>query len=471
MNSLLMDILSIQSYSGQEDLMMEFIKEKVKEFGCEVFEDKRNIYVTKGYPLENGYPCIVSHTDTVHKIVPKNEYRVIHDKEDDIVFAYNPVKKSFTGVGGDDKNGIYIALCMLKDLPSCKAAFFHSEEMGTIGSREADMDFFKDILYVLQCDRRGNSDFITDISGPLSSQEFQDDIKDTITSFGYSFMNGMTTDVGALASKNIGVSVANMSCGYYNPHCDDEIIVMTDLNNTLDMVSTLMMSLTKKYSFTRPEPTYVYHGGYGRYKGAKYASKEGRSYGDGYGYLDGYDYDDFYEGVNGKAYYGGYGKVGANKKDKNAKHKASLPKTTPLVDTLPFDEDDLDALYRGDHLKNEELYLHFLLIMLGWEPIYEQVYMYPSADPEYKFLSEFKVSEVTMQLGALEVNSAWDQATDIKEERKITKALTWSDDNLSRKSVDVLQTCWGCTDSFPISELKGPQQLCNTCTKTLTEGI
>lgn len=54
-----------------------------------------------------------------------------------------------------------------------KCAFFVQEETGCIGSGEADMDFFADCRFVLQCDRKGDSDLVTRISGmDLCSEEF-----------------------------------------------------------------------------------------------------------------------------------------------------------------------------------------------------------------------------------------------------------------------------------------------------------
>ena len=65
------------------------------------------------------------------------------------------------------------------------------------------------------------------------------------------------TDVQKLTQRKVGISCANMSCGYYNPHTEHEIIVVKDTLNTKDMVYDILSSLTKRYDHVPAEPTYV----------------------------------------------------------------------------------------------------------------------------------------------------------------------------------------------------------------------
>jgi hypothetical protein len=259
-DNLFKSILEVQSYSGRVERMTQLITNLAKSFGATVKIDNGNVYVTKGKPKANGYPCMVAHTDTVHDIVADNEYSVGYDTTNGIIYAYNNVKRNFTGIGGDDKVGIYIALAAVRDFDSIKAAFFRDEEIGCVGSGLADLTFFSDCMYALQCDRRGNGDFINNISGTdISSAAFQNDIKDIIRRHDYSFTKGMTTDVGKLTSLGVGISCANMSCGYYNPHQPEEIIVVDDVENCKDMVYAIIYSLDNKYPHT-PPPKPVYSG-------------------------------------------------------------------------------------------------------------------------------------------------------------------------------------------------------------------
>lgn len=255
-NPLLYRVLSVQSESFECTKMQEFIFDECVELGCDVEFDKAgNLYVTKG--ISATYPCIVSHMDTVHKILPDNEYMVIAD--DNIAIAYNPVKNDVTGIGGDDKVGIYIALQMLRELDYCKAVFFVDEEVGCAGSSQAYMDFFLDCRFALQCDRKGNNDFVDSIFGTqLYGNDFHDAILPIITAYGYSETSGGLTDVYQLAENGIGIAVANMSCGYYNPHSDNEIVNLADVENCRRMVYEIMNTCTDYYGYKSVSKSWGY---------------------------------------------------------------------------------------------------------------------------------------------------------------------------------------------------------------------
>lgn len=262
MNELFLTILKLQSESYDCSKMQDFILEHSFQNDYTIdIDDCGNIYITKG--VSDSYPCIVAHMDTVHSILPDDEYCVIHD--DRVAMAYNPKHKQLVGIGGDDKVGIYIALRMMQDLDYCKAAFFVDEEVGCHGSMKANMSFFSDARFVLQCDRKGNSDFVSSIFyADLYSDEFSKDILPIISRYGYSESDGGLTDVYQLHENGIGICVANMSCGYYNPHSDDEMISLEDVDNCMCMVYEIMTNCTKVYKHSRSAyyPTKSY-GNYG----------------------------------------------------------------------------------------------------------------------------------------------------------------------------------------------------------------
>lgn len=236
---LLIDTLSVQTSSGQEEQMMRYIINfcitNVPSAKIEV--DSNNIYVTKG--SSDAYPCIVAHTDTVHDI--HKSFKVYDDNN--CLFAFSTDTGTQVGVGGDDKVGVWLALQMLLTQDIIKCAFFHSEEIGCVGSSQANMSWFKDVGYCLQGDRRGNTDFVNSISGELYSMCFAEDVAPIISKYGYKESSGAITDVGQLAENGIGVSVANMSCGYYAPHSDKEVVQFHDANNCLDMIMHIVNDL------------------------------------------------------------------------------------------------------------------------------------------------------------------------------------------------------------------------------------
>jgi hypothetical protein len=275
MKQLLLKVLNVQSESYDTTEMEKFIINDVESLGLEVVYDNGNMYVTKGTA---PYPCIVSHTDTVHKIIPQEDYTIIAN--DEFAIGFNKAKMEPTGCGGDDKVGIYICLQLLRDMDNIKVAFFRDEEVGCNGSYDANVKFFNDVRFVLQCDRRGNSDFVNEIYGvQLQSNRFKKQSAKIIRKYGYKPASGMLTDVYALAQIGVNVSVANMSCGYYNPHSDDETISFADVSNCLSMCYDLMIKMTDVYAIKR-EKVYAKPYSY---------SKPYKSYGGAWSDYDGWD--------------------------------------------------------------------------------------------------------------------------------------------------------------------------------------
>ena len=236
----LIETLAVQSVSGNDKLMVEFITKELIEIGCEFYHNEQdgNIYVSKGE--SDSFPCVVAHMDTVHKIVEDLYVLQVGHK----LTGFNRIKMEQTGIGGDDKVGIFIALECLRLFDNIKAVFFCDEEVGCFGSYEADMEFFDDCGFVLQCDRKGNKDFIHNADGtPLSSKPFRKAANKIMKDFGYKFEHGMMTDVMALKENGLKCSCANMSCGYYNPHSYNEYVDMKDVENCLDMVKQMIATM------------------------------------------------------------------------------------------------------------------------------------------------------------------------------------------------------------------------------------
>lgn len=447
MDELLKQILEVQSHSGKVKKMNKTIIEIANAFGCTIKVKDKSVYVTKGEPTPAGYPCMVAHTDTVHKIVPDDQYRVIHDVVHGVIYGYNPVKHEFTGIGGDDKVGLYITLYALRELPSFKAVFFRDEEIGCVGSNNADMNFFKDCMYILQCDRRNNSDFITKISGtPLSSQEFQQDILDIVSQRGYKYTDGMTTDVGALAKKQVGVSVANMSCGYYNPHSDDEIIDVAEMNNCRDMCMEIFATLNIAYPFIAPKPEpVVYNYNKGNYSGGAY---QGSLYGTS---------TDF-------------------SKMNDAEWKAWLDQKYPKIDSYnkaPFEVNrwkwinDID-----DYISDFMIDKHALIIAYGWEYFKKGFYrrgsgsdtmILPFSKFDFKNLHDSASDEIIDQYNKMigdyiDLTGAFDTKAD-DEDNVAENAF----DHLPSGSVVEMGICDGCAQTYLVEELDKRYHCCSGC--------
>lgn len=243
---LLKQLFKIYSPSGKEGYMTKFIKGFCKRIPDAKFEKDQvgNIYITRGE--SETYPCIVAHLDQVQKIHSK-DFKAY--ETDAIIFGYSVKHKRFEGLGADDKNGIWIALKCLESYDCIKIAFFVGEEIGCVGSSKANMEFFNDVRFVIEPDRRERNDLITSISGmELCSEEF---INDTgYARFGYKPTDGLMTDVMELKERGLGVSSINLSCGYYSPHTGNEFVVKKDLLNCLNFVRHIIETCTKIYHHT-----------------------------------------------------------------------------------------------------------------------------------------------------------------------------------------------------------------------------
>ena len=255
---LLKQLYEIHSPSGNEKKMRKFLKDWIKNNvpGATYTTDAMgNLYVCKGE--SNTYPCIVSHIDQVQKTHSKDFQAV---ETNDIIFGFSIENVHQEGLGADDKNGIWIALRCLQKFDILKCAFFVQEEVGCRGSNKADMTFFSDCRFVLQCDRKGGNDLIYNINGftELCSKEFLSAIG--YQEFGYKLEIGMMTDVEALKDNGLAVSALNMSCGYYRPHTDEEYTKKSELLNCLKFVEHIIETCTAVYQHENQLGW-----GYGRY--------------------------------------------------------------------------------------------------------------------------------------------------------------------------------------------------------------
>lgn len=294
---LLYELYKIYSPSTKEKKMRKFIKDYIRRNidGATYTQDKSgNVYVTKGEA--NTYPCIVAHMDQVQRIHSK-DFRVFGYEGK--LFGFSGDNCQMEGPGADDKNGIWVALKCLKKYDVMKCAFFVGEEIGCVGSSDADMTFFKDCRWVIQCDRKNGGDLITDASGTeLCSKEFVEALNPE--QFGYKETTGLMTDVMTLKENGLNVSCVNMSCGYYRPHTDQEYTEQSELENCLAFVEWIVENVTDVY------PHEYVNRWAGYYKGGKisnwydwYGKEDSDSdsddtYGSTFGGND-YEWDEAYE--------------------------------------------------------------------------------------------------------------------------------------------------------------------------------
>ena len=240
----LKEVLSIQSCSKDSSTMEDYIISQLQKINdIEYWQDEyNNIFVIAGNP-DKLVPCFICHTDTVHQIIP--HYKVIEDAG--VLFSINPKTYERVGVGGDDKVGIYICLKALQAYQHFRCVFFANEEIGCIGSNNCDMSFFDNCTVVLQADRKGNSDFIDFTNGiEIFGDDFFDAIQPILTKYNYKVKEGLYTDVGTLKQRGLEVAAANISCGYYDPHSDNEYVVTADVERCKELMFTIASKCTEK---------------------------------------------------------------------------------------------------------------------------------------------------------------------------------------------------------------------------------
>ena len=144
-----------------------------------------NLFITKNTTNPEKYACVVAHMDTVHSFTSARELII----KNNIITAQYIKSGLQCGLNADDCNGILVALQLLETLPNLKVCFTTQEEIGGKGADVAadNIEFFLDVRYLIQADRRGKSDLITHTNGINSaSEEFVKDIESLMEKYGYS---------------------------------------------------------------------------------------------------------------------------------------------------------------------------------------------------------------------------------------------------------------------------------------------
>jgi tripeptide aminopeptidase len=251
----LKEVLSIPSVTYHEEKMVKFLCDWLSENNIPYFVDTYlNVYATKGVLENEGdfYPLVISHTDTVHNL------DTINIREEQLPNAQKQVKLSLkaynneglpTGIGGDDKCGVFACLKLLKELPILKAAFFVSEETGCHGSKNSYEPFFENVGYGIQFDAPENWMISENCSGQVlfdRDSVFFHKCNSVLTEGmdpnKMEYMRHPYTDVYAI-TKKYGFQTINFSIGYYRYHTPNEYVVVEDVLNGVEMGRNMISEL------------------------------------------------------------------------------------------------------------------------------------------------------------------------------------------------------------------------------------
>lgn len=266
---LLKDVLSVPTKTYQEGLMVEFITNWLSQNNIPFYIDEyQNIYATKQTFEVDYFPCVIAHTDTVHNIdtinVKEETLKNAQGELKPALKAYNDMGNP-TGIGGDDKCGVYACLELLKELPNVKAAFFVSEETGCHGSKNADPKFFENVGYGIQFDAPENWMVSEYCMGVKLFDRESDFFKSCDVVINENF-NGRQlyqahpyTDVYKL-KQNFDFSCINFSIGYYDYHSKYEYVIIEDVYSGIKTGKEMIEKLGyQKYSLEYEQKTYNFY--------------------------------------------------------------------------------------------------------------------------------------------------------------------------------------------------------------------
>lgn len=258
----------------------KFVESELKKTHQDITVDDGFVYAQGEFPV-----LLVAHMDTVHSRLPNT---IVYGKDKDVISSPN-------GIGGDDRCGIYMVLEVVKRF-NCSVLFCEDEEIGCIGAEKftefvsamitaksdgkeseaislfADIDF----NYIIEFDRKGNKDAVFyDCDNPKFTEFICKDF--------YKESWGSCSDISVLAPY-FGVAAVNLSCGYYKAHTEDEYVVFSEMERSIEEACKILERTTEEDIFEYIPARSNWGYGLGSY----YSSKST-------GYATGwYDDDDFY---------------------------------------------------------------------------------------------------------------------------------------------------------------------------------
>lgn len=199
---------------------------------------------------------LVAHMDTVHEVQCKT------------IINTNGKLSSPQGIGGDDRCGVFIIMNIVKEL-HCSVLLCEDEESGTVGARkftnakymavdesgvEVDKKYIEnlDVNYMVEFDRRGNSDAVF---YSCDNKDFIDFVEDMTC---FKCARGSFTDISVLMPA-ANLSGVNLSSGYYNAHTCAEYVIYDEMMDTIEAAKEMIKEpcekpfeyVAKKYDYSQ----------------------------------------------------------------------------------------------------------------------------------------------------------------------------------------------------------------------------
>jgi len=202
-----------------------------------VRDDEYFAAIPKGVKQTDKLPLLIAHTD-LHP-------NLTHPTDDNLEYS-NGIFKSSTGLGADDRAGVFAINILLKKHPGKFMFLFpDKEEVGLVGSRKFAASkhfakFNKIASMFVSIDRR------REFNGTksLATYDCNDDAlnKWVAALTGRSILRGSSTDCKALSSKSTtNVPCFNLSCGYTGEHTVGETLRFKELLETIEDLDKVLL--------------------------------------------------------------------------------------------------------------------------------------------------------------------------------------------------------------------------------------
>ena len=248
------DVMSVPACSESEYRMVTYIIMWCRQRGIRYdFDKKGNIYLTKGEIGEGEfYPCLTSHLDTVQdkqKSYAEAGMRLPLKHTIDPTTKKHKVSIDGMGIGADCRAGITICLAIMEKFDVIKAAFFLEEEIGMRGSKELDVEWFKNVGYVIGYDSPDLNRAAWKCSGYrlFDKYFYEEHLEEICKKHGLTnFKDEPFTDVCQIRDKT-NITCMNFGNGGYNAHSPSEYIILEDMDTACGMGIELVEHLGKNF--------------------------------------------------------------------------------------------------------------------------------------------------------------------------------------------------------------------------------
>ena len=268
-SELLLEVLSIETCSKEEDAMIGFLLAFFEKHGIRAYRDEvGNVYAEKGeVGTFQKYPLVVAHTDTVHrihgkKIIPKKLLLPNYAGE------LKPALKGFdandnpVGLGADDKVGIALCLILFLRQPVLKGFFPVQEEIGARGAEKVDVSFLQNVGYAIEFDSPANTSSITLGGALMYNPDDENGLGKIWTTLLLEFSEKRETEFTLEQHSYTDIvklrphfTCCNVPVGYYLYHTTSEYLLEEEAFMALDLGEELIKRAGYRYYNDAPHPS------------------------------------------------------------------------------------------------------------------------------------------------------------------------------------------------------------------------